>query len=724
MAEQNYIVSTDCGGTFVDCVIVDGAGAVHIGKAPNTPDHQSHAILAAVEAAAESAGLDVSQVLGHCRLFLNGTTTTTNAMVQRSGAVTGLITTRGFEDTLIIGRVKSRWVGLSESDLLDFGRVTRPAPVVPTRLTRGITERIDNTGSILVPVDLAEVERQIDDLVAQGIESLAICLLWSFRNPAHEIAVARLARGRHPALHVVASHELVPTMGEYERCNTTAVEAYIGPILSLYLERLDGSLRGAGYQGELLVMQSVGGLAPAHGLTEAAVSTLQSGPAGGIIATQKLGEQIGQTHLITADMGGTTFDVGLVVDGQPQTGQMSVVERNLLLVPAVEVTSIGAGGGSLAWLDSAQALHVGPRSQGANPGPACYGRGGTLPTVTDADVVLGYINPDTFLGGRMKLDARLAREALERHIARPLGTSVEEAAQAVYDIVNAHMADLIRSVLVGKGHDPRDFSMVAFGGCGPTHATGYGADAQVRQVIVPGAATVFSAQGIAQSRIKHFYSASCPRTLAVAGAVTDGLAVDLEAQFARLDERAGAQLARDRIAPTDRQLRRSVDLRYRKQVHELTIPLPGTGPVSQATLARLVDDFHRQYERLYGTGSSMASATVDIVMLRVEALGAEAPLLLAASGDDTASSADPREAFIVERKVWWGPKHRQIATPTYRMERLRPGHQIAGPAVIEHYGTTIPLHPGQHASVDRWRNLVLTFPAPAGTMKASGGPHA
>ncbi|MDZ4325578.1 MAG: hydantoinase/oxoprolinase family protein, partial [Pseudomonas sp.] len=576
------IVSTDCGGTFVDCAILDAAGQTHIGKAPNTVGQQSHAILDAVRAAAGSAGLSLEQVLSNCRLFLNGTTVTTNAMVQRTGAKTGLLITRGFEDTLVIGRVKSRWVGLSESELIDFGRVTRPAPVVPPQLTRGIAERIDVAGKVVVPVDLAQVDLMLDELVGQGIESLAICLLWSFKNPAHEIAIAKHVRAKYPALHVVTSHELVPTMGEYERCNTTAVEAYIGPILTDYLARLRSTLRGGGHSGELLVMQSMGGLAPMSGLANAAVSTLQSGPAGGIIATQKLGEQLQEPNLITADMGGTTFDVGLVVGGKPQTGQMSVVGRNLLLVPAVEVTSIGAGGGSLAWLDSARALHVGPRSQSANPGPACYGRGGELPTVTDADVVLGYINPETFLGGRMKLRADLARQALERHIAGPIGSSVEDAAQAVYDIVNAHMADLIRSALVGKGHDPRDFAMVAFGGCGPTHATGYGADAQVRKVIIPPSATVFSALGIAQSEIKHFYSASYAQTLAVSGQVTPDLAAELDAQFLPLIERAEAQLDRDRIAPDLRQLRRSLDLRYRQQVHELTIPIADTGPVSTA----------------------------------------------------------------------------------------------------------------------------------------------
>src|SRR5450759_5144765 len=422
---MKYVVSTDSGGTFVDGVILDDQGRSFIGKAPTTPGQPSIGILGAVEAAAEMAGISLAEILSDCRMFFNGTTVTTNAMIQRKGAKSGLIITKGFEDTLIIGRVKSRWIGLDEGELLHFNRVQRPAPVVPLELTRGINERIDCFGNVIKSIDLNEAEALIDELVLLGIESLAVCLLWSFKNPSHELAIADLARRKYPSLYVVASSDLVPAIGEYERANTTAVEAFLGPTLRAYLSDIDRSLTHAGYKGEMLVMQSIGGLAPASGLTHAAVTTLHSGPVGGIVAACKLGELIGENNLITADMGGTTFDVGLVVDGKPQTAQMTVMERNLLMVPAVEAISVGAGGGSVAWLDVAQALHVGPQSQGARPGPACYGRGGELPTVTDADVVLGYINPETFLGGRMLLDTDLARKAIKSYVADSLGMSIE-----------------------------------------------------------------------------------------------------------------------------------------------------------------------------------------------------------------------------------------------------------------------------------------------------------
>lgn len=716
MSDQGYIVSTDCGGTFVDCAVLDSAGRLFIGKSPTTADQPSKGILGAVAAAAEAAGVGFNELLHNCRLFLNGTTVTTNAMVQRRGARTGLITTSGFEDTLIIGRVKARWAGLSEPEVLDFGKVTRPAPVVPMELVRGVRERIDYAGEVVRPLDIQEVERHLDELVSLGIDSLAICLLWSFRNPFHEAQIAALARAKYPKLYVIASHELVPAMGEYERCNTTAVEGYLGPLLSAYLSDIEKSLKAVGYPGELLVMQSIGGLAPAVGLTHAAVSTLHSGPAGGIIAAQKLGEVLQKPNIITADMGGTTFDVGLVVDGMPQTAQISVIERNLLLVPSVEAISIGAGGGSLAWLDSAQALHVGPQSQGAYPGPACYGRGGDKPTVTDADVVLGYINPDTFLGGRMRLRADLAREAIRRHVADPMGITVEAAAQAIYDIVNAHMADLIRSVSIGKGHDPRDFAMVAFGGCGPTHASGFGPEAQIEEVIVPAAATVFSALGIAQSEIKHFYSETCTRPLSSAAEISPGIAEELEEKFNALAERARRQFERDGVPAAQRTFRRSLDLRYRKQVHELTIPLRISGPLSTAALLTLVDDFHRAYERLYGQGSSMSAATIDIVTLRLEGV-AQTPFPTRSQKYRLESEA-PTGAILGERKVWWRERNGYVATPTYQMEKLRPGNVIFGPAVIESYGTTIPLHPGQRASVDEWLNVNLTLPVQTGATPA------
>ncbi len=708
-SDLTYLVSTDSGGTFVDAVIVDDRGACHIGKAPTTPATPSSGILAAVAAAAEVAGRSLDAVLRDCSMFFNGTTVTTNAMIERKGARAALITTHGFEDTLIIGRVKARWVGLDESKLLDYKHVERPVPVVPAELIRGVAERIDCFGEVVWPLDASEAERHIDALVAMGAEALAVCLLWSFKNPVHEAAIADIAHRKYPSLYVVTSSDLVPAMGEYERTNTTVVEAFLGPTLRDYLSDIDRSLKAAGYGGDLLVMQSIGGLAPAAGLSHAAVTTLHSGPVGGIVAAHKLGALINEPNLITADMGGTTFDVGLVIDGKPQTAQMTIMERNLLMVPAVEAVSIGAGGGGIAWLDVAQALHVGPGSQGARPGPACYGHGGELPTVTDADVVLGYINPGTFLGGRMALREDLARESIRRHVAEPLGMTVELAAQAIYDIVNAHMADLVRRVSIERGHDPRDFAMVAFGGCGPTHATGYGPECQVRRVIVPPAAAAFSALGIAQSDIRHFYATTYIHALPSEGEVSSQLCNELNAAFDGMMARAQRQFEQDRVAPSQRSFRRSIDLRYRNQVHEVTVDLTVPGLITAHSLRTLLADFDATYERLYGVGSSSRKAMIELVTLRVDAAaGTKSEFRPQRHAPDGASS---EHAFLGRRPVWWKDTGGYRDTPTYQLERLRPGNIIHGVAVIESYGTTIPLHPGQRAEMDPWLNLIVTFPA-------------
>jgi N-methylhydantoinase A len=705
---MKYVVSTDSGGTFVDGVILDDQGRSFIGKAPTTPDQPSIGILGAVGAAAEMAGITLAEVLSECRMFFNGTTVTTNAMIQRRGAKSGLIITKGFQDTLIIGRVKSRWIGLDEGELLHFNRVQRPPPVVPLELTRGINERIDCFGKVIKSIDLSDAERLIDELVRLGIESLAVCLLWSFKNPSHESAIAELARRKYPSLYVVASSDLVPAIGEYERANTTAVEAFLGPTLRAYLSDIDRSLTAAGYKGELLVMQSIGGLAPASGLTHAAVTTLHSGPVGGIVAACKLGELIGENNLITADMGGTTFDVGLVVDGKPQTAQMTVMERNLLMVPAVEAISVGAGGGSVAWLDVAQALHVGPQSQGARPGPACYGRGGELPTVTDADVILGYINPETFLGGRMSLDADLARKAIKSFIADPLGMSIETAAQAIYDIVNAHMADLVRRVSIERGHDPRDFAMVAFGGCGPTHATGYGVESQVRRVIVPPTATVFSAFGIAQSEIRHFFAKTYVRVISGEKGLATDLFQEINGLFTELKSRAEEQFKRDGVDPDKRSYHRIADLRYLTQVHEVTVPLRVDGPVTAESLHVLVSDFKDAYERLYGSESNPTQGTIEIVTLRMDASAKTPTEFRPLRYEQEGVTTD--QAFLRHRQVWWKELGGYHTTPTYLLEKLRAGNVIEGPAVIESYGTTIPLHVGQRAELDEWLNLLVTFP--------------
>ncbi|MDP2936403.1 MAG: hydantoinase/oxoprolinase family protein [Dehalococcoidia bacterium] len=740
---MGYLIATDTGGTFTDTVILDEDGACFFGKALSTPKDFSHGVLDSIDAALPQAPGSASQVYGLARIMSHGTTVTTNALIQRKGSRTGLLITKGFEDTLLIGRVLARVVGLTEAELTNYQKADKPEPIVPVALTRGLHERIDRNGQVLRPLDLDEVVAKVDELMAQGIEALAVCLLWSFKNPTHERMVRDLLASRYPGLHVVVSSDLVPVMGEYERANTAAINAYVGLTLGQYLGRLGASLQEKGLKGPLLIMQSVGGLTPAAEAQKTAAATLYSGPAGGIVAAQMAGRQMSEGNIITTDMGGTSFDVGLIVDGAAQTSQTTEIGRHVVSIPAIEVVSIGAGGGSIAWVGDPVALMVGPQSAGAWPGPACYGFGGERPTVTDADVVLGYINPDNFLGGRIKLDPQKAEGSLKRHIADRLGMSVVEAAAAVYQVVNAHMADLIRKVTIERGYDPREFVLFAFGGGGPTHCTAYGPDLGVRSIIVPQAATVFSAYGIAHSDIKHFYTESNP---IVIGDSPDKMDMDrINEIFHRLSESARKQLelegvgGRGGFETRPYAVAKALDIRYQGQIHELTIPVhPGTGqgpvgaglkpaptadpdpvyvgaglrpaPTDDLTFQDLADlrrAYEQKYEMLYGAGASSKLATTEIVTFRVDAV-CPTPFH-ARTRTHPREGADPSNALSGQRQVYWPSEGGYVTTPIFIGERLQPGNKVEGPAVLEMFGTTLPLHQGQRLEVDEFLNFVVTF---------------
>ena len=706
MVAHEYSVATDVGGTFVDTVVVRDDGELFLGKA-SAPEG---AMLASVGSAAVQANTTADDILSRARLFVNGTTVATNAMIERSGSVVGLLTTAGFEDTLIIGRVKARTAGLDEFEITNYQKATRPEPLAPVILCRGVKERIDYSGRVLLELDDDDVIRRLEELVESGAQTIAVSLLWSFRNPVHEQRIRELIAERYPDMYVTLSSRLVPVIREYERTNTTVVNSYLGPVVSRYVDGLQATIRDAGYDRQLLVMQSIGGLAAASDLVNTPVTALQSGPVGGIVAAEKLGQDLGERNLITADMGGTSFDVGLVVDGVPQTHASTVVERNILFVPTVDVASIGAGGGSLAWLDELNALHVGPRSAGADPGPACYGLGGTAPTVTDADVVLGYISPDYFAGGAMELHPELAAEAIQKEIAGPLGMSVEEAAEGIYRIVNAHMAHLIRKVSVERGFDPRDFVLVNFGGCGPTHCTGYGPEIGTRSLIVPRAASVFSAYGIAQSDIRTYVAGSiAPMTyISPEGELPEPAIADINHLFDAMSREAGEALERQDLGG-DVRIRevRNLEMRYKGQTNELTIPLESEGPLTKDAVAWLVKEFVARYEMLYGRGSSSSLSPVELMSARLDVI-AEPPVRFAALPEEE-EGPDPSAGQVDERPIYWSEFDGYAPTPVYRGSKLVPGNRIEGPAIIEAFGTTIPLRPDQRLRVDPLSNFVITM---------------
>ncbi len=706
----SYIVSTDTGGTFVDAVIWNSeTGGALIGKDSTTPGDPAAGILGAVRAAAELGGLSFEAVVKDMALFLNGTTVSTNAMIERKGVRTGLLITAGFEDTLSIANVIGRTAGLDEVALLDYRHADAPPPIVPINLVRGVTERIDARGDVLVPLDMNSVRKGLDELIEQGIEALAICLLWSFRNPSHERQIRDLVAKRYPQLYSVASSDLVPVIREYERANSTAINAYLGPIFEGYAAGLRARLKKLGHAREPLIMQSVGGLASAEQVQRVPISTLFSGPVGGVVGGLKLGKLIGEPNVITTDMGGTTFDVGLILDGSPLLAPTTVIERQIVCIPTVELVSIGAGGGSIARVNEVGVLQVGPKSMGSTPGPACYCRGGKTPTVTDADVVLGYIDPEYFLGGHMHIDRELALQAIQDKVAAPLGLDPTSAAAAIYEIVNAQMADLIRRVTVERGNDPRDFAMLAFGGCGPTHCTGYGPDIGVRRLVVPAAATAFSAYGISQSDLRHSLVQTVSRELRdSSGKVPPGMADRLNAMFSELLARAHTQLRGDGVEPGAAVILLGADMRYQNQIHEITVRISSQLPLGERQLEEMIGEYGQVYEKRYGEGSSSPTARIELVNVRVDAI---APTLMSGAARPEAAVEARHDAGLVGEKLVYRLKSRSFElTPVYAWEQLDTGQSIEGPALIVSYGTTIPLHDKQSLTVDAYRNIIIEFP--------------
>jgi N-methylhydantoinase A len=683
-----FKVAVDIGGTFTDCAVADAHGAITASKALTTPDELDQGVLDAISANAEQRGMTCEELLGDTELLVHGTTQATNALLTRQGAHTGLITTRGHEDALIIGKVQSKVAGLPERELIHASRVRKPDPVVPRQLIRGITERIDRDGAIVVPLDEDDARAAIASLLAAGAEAIAVSLLWSFENPAHERRVAELIAESGADVHVALSHEVSPVLGEYERTATTAISAYVGPRVAGYLERLQTRLAERGFTRALLVMQASGGLTTVPDAVRRPIVTLDSGPTGGILGSRHLGELIGEPNLICTDVGGTSFDVGLVLGGRVPIDPEPVVGQYTLRMPKVLVESIGSGGGSIAWIDAGGLLRVGPRSAGSAPGPACYGRGGTEATVTDADLVLGHLDPDGFVGGRMRLDRDLARRALGA-LGTRLGLEPEEVAIGIARIVNSQMADLVRKSTIEQGHDPRECVLVAYGGAGPTHAAAYGADLGAKDIRVPRDSTVFSAEGMLTCDLIRAVEAT-HRAEAPLG--VDG-ARALAEHFATLRARALGELPPLGTGPDAVSTTHTVGVRFRSQVH--TIPVDVEPEALDAGFDDyLAERFVERYRDLFGAGAVIPGGGVEIAYLRVIGRRAMAPLPFEVAPDG-AAAAQP----VGERDAYFEGAG-FVPTRVYAGDELRPGDAIAGPAILERMGDSVVVPPGHLAAVD------------------------
>jgi N-methylhydantoinase A len=697
---MEFVVGIDIGGTCTDCVVVDSGGRVTLGKAFSTPPDFSAGILDALAVAARELGLERTELLAATRLFLHSTTVAENAVVDGTLATAGLITNAGFEDTLFATRGGyGRWSGLTEDEKRNPIETDKLPPIVPRKLIRGIRERTDASGRVHVEADEAEIEAAVTSLLDAEVDALGATLLWSFVNPEGEQAVARVVRRLAPDLFLTLSHEIAPIVGEYERSSTVALNAGLGPIVGLYLDNLQAALERDGFTGSFLVMQAYGGLLPVERAAATPVGMIESGPVSGLVGCQQLGSLLGFDNIIAADLGGTTFKVGTVRRGLIEYQRESMVLRYHYALPKLDVVSLGLAGGSVISVDPRTGIpRIGPRSAGSYPGPACYDHGGEEPTITDLDAVLGYLNPDFFLGGRVRLDVDKALQVFEERVAKPLGLPLLEAAAAIYRLANSLFFDLLHKTTVQRGLDPRQFALFSFGGTAGMHVSAYGEQLGVSHIVVPHSASVHGAFGLTTSDIAHEDQITHPLRHPVEAATVAGI-------FAELRDRVVAQLRSEGFDDGSIRIRRSVDMRYRRQVHILTVPLDSDGNVDDGVIEATIAGFERLYQEKYGRESAYREAGIELVSFRLrgEGLVRKAELQVTAP-----TGTDPTNAFVVRAPAWVDKAGAMLEVPGYDFERLQAGNRLEGPAIVWSPITTLVLAPGHEARVDEYKNIVVT----------------
>jgi N-methylhydantoinase A len=682
-----YRIGVDVGGTFTDFLLVRPDGAVRLRKVPTTLPDQSTGVMTGLAALARDEGMDTGALLRATELVVHGTTTADNTMIEMTGAVTGLLTTEGHRDEIEIRR------GFKE-DIWDPA-FPPPIPIAPRRRRFGIPERLDFRGAVVRPLDEQAARAAIRRLRVQGVESVAVCLLFSYVNPAHELRLRELLAEGLPEARVSLSHEVMPTAPEFERTSTTLVDAYVGPRVERYLRHLARALRDAGYGGELLIMQSNGGIMTSEVLARRAVAVLNSGPTAGAMGACAVAKQAGVDDLIAVDMGGTSYEACLVRGGRPRIESFwNWRHRYLVGLPMVQMHSIGAGGGSIARVE-AGALRVGPESAGADPGPICYGRGGRAVTVTDANWLLGYLNPDALCGGEFKLAGAGVREALLEQVGRPLGIDSVAAAAGVHRIVNANMANAIRRVSSHAGLDPRDFTLLVYGGNGPVHAGQQAEELGIRRYVVPKTSPAFSALGL----LIADYVVEAQRAYIAPAGRADGSRIN--ALLDEMEAQAVADLAVARVPRSAIELRPLLTLCYPGQTFDMPVPAvaPG-GRLGAGDLERTVARFHDLHDELHGY--AMREEEPILRSVRLEAVGRTPKPSLEPPARPEGSA---QEALRGRRPAWFGGRF--LDTPVYDGDRLGPGHRLEGPAIVEERFTTIVLHPGHRAAIDPHGNVVV-----------------
>lgn len=682
----------DIGGTFTDLVLVDEAtGALRVGKVLTTPKDPAEGVEAGVRALLGAAGVSPRDV----RAVIHGTTLATNALIERRGARTALLTTAGFRDALEIRR-EGRY------DMYDLF-IDPPPPLVPRHLRREVPERLLADGSVLHPLDEATARRVIAELAAAGVEAIAICLLHAYANPAHERRLEALCREEAPRAVVSCSADVVPEIREYERASTTVANAYVMPLMARYLELLEQRLVDQGMDAPLYVMQSSGGIARPADARRVPIRLVESGPAAGALAAAAAARHRGEGRLLAFDMGGTTAKACLVDDGQPLVAREFEVARAdrfrkgsglPIRVPVIELIEIGAGGGSIARVDRLGLLKVGPESAGADPGPACYARGGRLPTVTDADLVLGYLDPEFFLGGQMRLDPEAAWRAIEEHVARPLGMGVVEAAWGIHRVVNESMAAAARLHAIERGRDVRRYPLFAFGGAGPVHCWQLARILRVERILVPLGAGALSAWGLLTAPLAFDFVRTRRERLDTADwAAVNALLDAMEAEGRALLARAG-------VSECEIRVNRVAEMRYVGQGHEVEASIP-PGTLSAASLPAIVEAFEAAYRTLYHRLPQ--GVPIEALNWRVTVAGPRPALPPVGSGEEPAharAEKGRRPAYFAEASGF-------VPTPVFDRYALRPGTTLAGPAIVEERESTVVLGPGARARVEADRTLVV-----------------
>ena len=689
--QSGYRLAVDVGGTFTDVVIADERGRGLTGaKVPTTPHDRAVGVIEGVHAAAAAAGIGLDSVAE----VVHGSTTGTNALIERSGAKVGFLTTAGFRDMLEIGRVQRPMEGL-----YDF-TVDRPPPLVPRHRCLEAVERIDAEGRIVTPLDEASVAAAAEIFAGQQVEAVAICFLFAHLNQEHEDRAAEILAERLPGVPISVSNRMSPEYREYERASTAVMNAYLTPVMDSYLGNLEARIAEAAGGARLSVIQANGGSTSVEQARRKAVTTVNSGPCGGVVAAALYGRRHGRSSMVSVDMGGTSFDIGLIEEGRSRVTTEGDFQGLPVKIPIVDLHIIGAGGGSVAWIDPGGALNVGPHSAGAVPGPACYGQGGAEATVTDANLVLGRLNPDNFNAGRMALDMNAAKRAVGA-LAEKMGTSLEEAALGVVRVVNANMTRGIATVTIQRGIDVRDFSLVSFGGAGGGHAVALAEELSMAEAVVPPMPGTFSAVGLLATEMRHDYVTATGGIVAAEADIAG-----LETAFLDM-EKQGRDLLAAQGFPADRiRLTRLADLKVVGQTYELLLPLPGQGPVTEAGVAALVAAFGALYRERYAF--FFEGEPIEIVNLRLSAEGLNPPVEFP---ENTGSGESPAAAQSGSRPVFFdGPGWTD--TPIFERSRMAHGMMVAGPAVIEEETSATLVPPGRRAAVAADLGLIVDMREP------------